>query len=105
MGCARDIVEHVGVPRYFWSDFPLGHSAGKPFNADSQQATLQGALKLFDHATKGATTVASQQIWSDDPGWKADFWRLDNLDAAKLAQLKADHERVRQVSAGIKQDT
>ncbi len=105
MGCARDIVEHVGAPRYFWSNFPLGHSAGKPFDADSQHATLRGALALFDDAAKGATTVASKQTWSDDPGWEADFWRLDNLDAGKLAQLKADHERVRQVSAGIKQDT
>ena len=30
MGCARDIVEQAGVPRYLWSDFPLGNSAGKP---------------------------------------------------------------------------
>src|SRR5262245_31029659 len=28
MGCARDIVEHVGVPRLLFSDFPLGNAAG-----------------------------------------------------------------------------
>ena len=27
-GCAKDIVEHVGVPRFLFSDFPLGNAAG-----------------------------------------------------------------------------
>ena len=30
MGCALDIVEHVGVPRLLFSHFPLGNAAGKP---------------------------------------------------------------------------
>ena len=30
MGCAKDIVEHVGVPRFLFSDFPLGNAAGRP---------------------------------------------------------------------------
>ena len=28
MGCAKDIVEHVGVPRLLFSDFPLGNRGG-----------------------------------------------------------------------------
>src|ERR1700733_608666 len=30
MGCAKDIVEHAAAPRFLFSDFPLGNSAGKP---------------------------------------------------------------------------
>jgi hypothetical protein len=30
MGCAKDIVEYVGVPHLLFSDFPLGNAAGKP---------------------------------------------------------------------------
>ena len=30
MGCARDIVEYAGVPRFLFSDFPLGNAAGGP---------------------------------------------------------------------------
>ncbi|MGE5171551.1 MAG: hypothetical protein ACM3JC_14410, partial [Rudaea sp.] len=30
MGCAKDIVEYVGVPRFLFSDFPLGNGAGRP---------------------------------------------------------------------------
>ena len=40
MGCAKDIVEHCGVPRFLWSDFPLGNSAGRPFDVPSQAETL-----------------------------------------------------------------
>ena len=36
MGCAKDIVEHVGVPRFLFSDFPLGNAAGRPKDAVSQ---------------------------------------------------------------------
>src|SRR4029079_7196925 len=40
MGCAKDIVEHVGVPRFLFSDFPLGNAAGRPCDPTSQTATL-----------------------------------------------------------------
>ena len=50
MGCAKDIVEHCGVPRFVWSDFPLGNSAGRPFDAESQRQTLELALSLLECA-------------------------------------------------------
>src|SRR5258708_21481783 len=34
MGCAKDIVEHAAVPRFLFSDFPLGNSAGKPHDIE-----------------------------------------------------------------------
>ena len=34
MGCAKDIVEHAAVPRFLFSDFPLGNSAGRPHDQD-----------------------------------------------------------------------
>ena len=34
MGCAKDIVEHAAVPRFLFSDFPLGNSAGKPHDPE-----------------------------------------------------------------------
>ncbi len=44
MGCAKDIVERVGVPRFLFSDFPLGNAAGRPNDPASQAATLELAL-------------------------------------------------------------
>src|SRR5262249_45347476 len=48
MGAAKDIVEHCGVPRFLFSDFPLGTSAGKPFDVESQAATLELALRVLE---------------------------------------------------------
>ena len=50
MGCAKDIVEHAGVPRFLFSDFPLGNPAGRPHDPDSQRGTLALALRLLESA-------------------------------------------------------
>ena len=102
MGCAKDIVEHAGVPRFLFSNFPLGHSAGKPFDTDSQQQTLRDALSLFDSAVAPRTTLTSAQRWSDDDSWEQDFWDISRLSDADIDKLKAAHEQVRQTAANIK---
>ena len=52
MGCAKDIVEHAAVPRFLFSDFPLGNSAGKPQDVSSQAQTLELALRLLESACR-----------------------------------------------------
>ena len=99
MGCARDIVESANVPRFFWSDFPLGHSAGKPHDLASQDATLRDALTLFDTARAGDPTRVSQQRWAEDDAWKQDFMDVSKLSDADVAKLRAAHERVRAAKA------
>src|SRR5262245_8747132 len=47
MGCAKDIVEYVGVPRFLFSDFPLGNAAGRPHDRASQAFTLDLALSML----------------------------------------------------------
>src|SRR5262245_19735892 len=59
MGCAKDIVEHAAVPRFLFSDFPLGNSAGKPHDAQSQALTLELALRLLESAVGPQTTLQS----------------------------------------------
>src|SRR5205814_9170817 len=51
MGCAKDIVEHVGVPRFLFSDFPLGNAAGRPNDPESQAFTLDLALSVLERAS------------------------------------------------------
>ena len=102
MGCARDIVEHCGVPRFAFSDFPLGNAAGRPFDEESQRTTLGLALDLLESARAPRTTVQSPLVWSDDPGWKADFCDLDRIPsserAARRAAFEAEKARARGVS-------
>ncbi|HKP22961.1 MAG TPA: NUDIX domain-containing protein [Dongiaceae bacterium] len=99
MGAARDIVEHAGVPRFLFSDFPLGNAAGKPRDAASQAATLDLALHVLESATAPRTTVQSPQRWSDDSGWKRDFDNIETLNETDLARLRAEHERHRAIAS------
>jgi D-proline reductase (dithiol) PrdB len=102
MGCARDIVEHVGVPRFHFSDFPLGNSAGKPFDTASQRATLAQALALFETATAPRTTFVSPQIWAYDPGWKNDYSNVAALPPDELARRRAEIAQQKAVAKRIK---
>lgn len=81
MACAKDIVEHVGVPRALFSDFPLGNGAGRPGDVASQNETLARALDLLESARAPRTTVQSPLRWSDDPRWKNDFSNVESIPA------------------------
>ena len=95
MGCAKDIVEHCGVPRFLFSDFPLGNSAGKPFDADSQAATLELALRVLETAPAPRTTVQSPQRWNDDAAWKLDYNNLATLTPEDIAERRKEFESVK----------
>ena len=69
-GCARDIVEHCGVPRFVFSDFPLGNPTGRPFDASMQREVLALGLDLLETATSPGTTVVNPHAWSGDHSWK-----------------------------------
>ena len=69
-GCARDIVEHCGVPRFVFSDFPLGNPTGRPGDLDMQRAVLDMGLDLLGRATAPGTTVQTPYVWSEDASWK-----------------------------------
>jgi len=92
VGCARDIVEHVGVPRFLFSDFPLGNACGKPWDAASQEATLALALELLESATQARTTVQSPQRWSESPEWKLDYCNPARVAPDELARLRAEFD-------------
>ena len=95
MGCAKDIVEHAGVPRFLFSDFPLGNSAGKPFDVDSQAATLELALRVLETAPAARTTVQSPQRWSDDGGWKLDYDNLAKLTPEEIEERRKEFDKVK----------
>ncbi len=94
MGAAKDIVEHVGVPRFAFSDVPLGNSAGLPHDVASQRAVLDCALELLAAAYTPRTTVQTPARWNDgDHSWKRDFMNLEQLSPEAIAKAKAEFER------------
>jgi len=89
MGCARDIVEHVGVPRLLFSDFPLGNAAGRPCDIASQDTTLELALQVLESASAPRCTVQSPLRWSDSGLWKLDYCNIERLSPQEIQCRRA----------------
>jgi D-proline reductase (dithiol) PrdB len=106
LGCAKDIVEYVGVPRFLFSDFPLGNPAGRPHDRDSQEFTLGLALRLLAAAPAPRTTVQSPLRWSADPSWKLDYSNIARLSPDEIARRRAEFDRQKETakSAGAPAD-
>ena len=77
IGSARDVVEHCGVPRFVFTDFPLGNPCGKPYDADMQRSIVGLALDLLVTAPTSRTTVQTPYVWSDDQSWRDEFMRVE----------------------------
>jgi len=105
MGCAKDIVEHCGVPRFLWSDFPLGNSAGRPFDAVSQAQTLELALRVLESAPAARTTVQSPLRWSADAAWKADYLNLGKLSPEVIAERRKEFDEVKSIARAKREAT
>jgi hypothetical protein len=103
LGCARDIVEHVGVPRFLFSDFPLGNAAGRPHDPASQALTLDLALALLADARGPRTTLQSPLRWSDDAAWKLDYSNVDRLTPDELRARRAAFDEQRAVARAVRE--
>src|SRR6266702_1621843 len=93
MGCAKDIVEHVGVPRFLFSDFPLGNAAGRPKDPVSQAFTLDLALSVLETAPAPRTTVQSPLKWSASPDWKLDYSNIERLTPEEIKRRRAEFDK------------
>ena len=105
MGAAKDIVELAGVPRFVFSDFPLGNAAARPQDPASQDSTLALALSLLEVAPAARTTVQNPLRWSGSPTWKQDYMNLQRLSPQELAQRRADNDRIKSVAQGVRDAT
>jgi hypothetical protein len=102
MGCAKDIVEYCGVPRFLFSDFPLGNAAGRPHDQQSQAVTLELALRVLAAAPAPRTTVQSPLRWSADPAWKLDYSNLDRLSPAEIARRRGEFDQQKEIAKGVR---
>lgn len=102
MGCAKDIVEYCGVPRFLFSDFPLGNAAGRPRDPASQAFTLELALRLLESAPAARTTVQSPLRWSADPCWKLDYCNIDRLSPEEIRQRREEFDGQKRVAKAVR---
>jgi D-proline reductase (dithiol) PrdB len=95
IGSALDVVEHCGVPRFYFTDFPLGNPCGHPWQPDMQREIVREALTLFETVKGPRTTIkAPHPWWEDGMIWRARYGRVDPADKERL--LKLGEERRRQ---------
>jgi len=78
VGSARDIVEECGVPRFLFTDFPLGNPCGKPWDKEMQRAIMDMALDLLQWAWQPRTTVQAPFVWSEDETWRTVFMHVSD---------------------------
>jgi len=104
MGCAKDIVEYVGVPRFLFSDFPLGNAAGRPKDPGSQAFTLELALRVLETAPQPRTSVQSPLAWSASPDWKLDFQNIAQMSTEEIERRRAEFDRQKAVAKELREE-
>ncbi len=103
-GCARDIVEYARVPRFVFSDFPLGNPCGKPFDLAMQRRILEMGLSLLEHAAGPSATVETPYVWGEDSSWKGKVFTKERpfMEGEAHERWMKAKDRYRQLKAGGK---
>lgn len=102
MGAALDIIEHVGAPRFLFSDVPLGNSAGRPNDRVTQDSIMSMAIDLLRDASAPRTIRHSGVVWPNDPEWKQDYCNIDRISADELGRRRAEYAAVREQARRVR---
>ena len=102
MGCARDIVQRAGAPRFLFSDFPLGNAAGRPNDPDSQDETLALALDLLEAARSPGTCRTSPLTWPGPSDWKSDYANPAKLSPGEIARRRAAFDQGKDTARALR---
>ena len=104
MGCAKDIVEHAAVPRFLFSDFPLGNSAGKPHDQPTPRPSRWSShCACWKRRPPPQTTVQSPLHWSADASWKRDYNNVALLSAEELARRRREFDAQKEIARGLRE--
>lgn len=95
VGSARDIVEHCAVPRFCFTDFPLGNPCGRPHDVEVQTSIVGAALDLVESAVAPMTTVQTPHRWDESGAWRSNFMRVDD-DTIEDLRRRGEERRTRQ---------
>ena len=99
IGSALDVVEHCGVARFYFTDFPLGNPCGHPYERGMQREIVRNALALFETAKAPRTTVKSPFTWKEDGAiWRVRYGRVTPENREQLLKL-GNERRARQTEA------
>ena len=101
LGSALDILESGNAPRATYVDYPLGHSAGKPFDPADQLGIVRAALRGFEDMQRPGEIRRLPNSWDASGKWKQDAARSkggdtrESRDESPRFQHPADREAAR----------
>ena len=101
IGTARDIVEHCGVARFLFVDFPLGSPCGEPGAVGQQREVFQMALDLLSDAKAPRTIREAGYSWSGGDDWKSLIFTEEQpfQDEEAKAQWEARNDEYRRLKS------
>ena len=95
LGSALDVVEHCGVPRFAFVDFPLGNPCGRPWDRPMQTAIVTAAVGLFESAPAPRTTLRLPHRWGEDEGWRDEYLAVREDDLVALRRKGEERRALR----------
>ncbi len=90
------------MPRFLFSDFPLGNAAGRPNDPASQAFTLELALRVLEAAPAARTTVQSPLRWNADASWKLDYSNIDRLSPEEIRRRREEFDRQKEIAKAVR---
>ena len=75
LGSATDIVQHCGVPRFAFTDFPLGNPCGRPYDTAMQRSIVTAAIDLLESATAPKAMIRAPFSWESD-NWRKKYMEV-----------------------------
>src|SRR5262249_25047078 len=98
-------VEYCGVPRFLFSDFPLGNAAGRPKDPQSQAFTLELALRLLEAGPVSRTTVPSPLRSCADPSLRLDSSKSARVSPDQIRRRREECDRQKEVARTVRDRT
>ena len=98
LGSAMDILASGRPPRATFVDYPLGHSAGKPFDPADQLDVVRNALRGLEVMTQPGAIARLPNQWDATLDWRVEAARTKGgdtrqpRDEAPRFQFAADRE-------------
>jgi hypothetical protein len=93
LGSAFDVVESGRPPRATFVDYPLGHSAGKPFDPADQLGIIRAALHGLETMTQPGGIRVLPNSWDANQEWRQDAARTRGSDTRQPRDETPQFER------------
>ncbi|MEP5199202.1 MAG: glycine reductase, partial [Paracoccaceae bacterium] len=94
-----------GAPRFVFNDFPLGNSAGRPYDKESQAIVLNAALHLLENAAGPGSVVQTPLKWIGRKDWKSFYSNPDLLSAEEIAERRAKFDEGKAVARALRESS